>query len=258
MTSNNPTTPDLPTTSENTPRHPTSPTRAHSRSPQRWSRRRRVIAVSSSALIAVGLAAFASVSAASPGNSYASRAASVTSSDTVTGPPKAHVGQVDPTVTQTQLQQCLAANATSPTGASCDTTVKGLKTCMAQGLQCNAAALAQRVASYPPAEVPAPTATVISKTIAVAEARKASPDATAGSPAAAEQVTYTQAVALVGDGATPLITSTRSVWVVTVTAPMPTMGSPTQTPETQPFYTVVLDGYSGYPIVTAIGVDALR
>jgi hypothetical protein len=70
-------------------------------------------------------------------------------------------------------------------------------------------------------------------------------------------MTFAEADKIVSTGESTVVSADRPVWVVTVHAPMTTDAPADMTPKTWPYYTVVEDGYSGFPIVTAIGVNTL-
>lgn len=160
-------------------------------------------------------------------------------------------------VNQAALQQCIASSH-----ANCESQVPGLSKCMASGHECNAGS---RVGvAQPSAVTSVRTGTpLVSRSSALTDAFRLGAalqaHITSSTKASAKQMTNAAADALTGQVINPALAANYPVWVVSVAATVTNLFGIAGRPEaTQPFYTVVLDGYTGSVIMSASGVDSLN
>lgn len=158
------------------------------------------------------------------------------------------------TVDQAALQACIAQRT-----VNCEQTVPGLAQCMAQRAICNEAAYAEQRAQFGPLQPIRPGTGLMTREEAVNRSLLVSPAATASSPVFAEFMTL-------GDVAKRMnlnpaefgpIDLNRMMWLVTVDAPVMTMGSPHRQASLVPAYTVVYDAASHTGILTCYGCATL-
>ena len=169
--------------------------------------------------------------------------------------------RVNTEVSQAQLDSCIAESETSH--VSCESQVPSLAKCMAAGEQCNRAAWESRLATAPYAQPPAAGQSVISQAQAIEGALKLGSgmgaSISANTKANAQQLSMQAADTLLGQDSDPAISADRPVWVVSVAADVSNqLAPPGSTPVIHPYFTVVLDGYSGAPIESGLGVNALN
>lgn len=169
--------------------------------------------------------------------------------------------KVSTEVSQSQLDSCIAEAETSH--VNCESQVPGLAKCMEAQEQCNRAAWESRSATAPYAKPPTAGESVISQAQAIADALQVGAglgaSISANTEADAEQLSMEAADTLLGQDSDPAISANRPVWVVSVAAEVSNqMAPPGSTPVTHPYFTVVLDGYSGAPIESGLGVNALN
>ncbi len=169
--------------------------------------------------------------------------------------------QASSEVSQAQLDACIAESQTSH--VNCESRVPSLAKCMAAGEQCNRAAWESRLAKAPYAQPPAAGQSAISRAQAIADALRVATglgaSISADTKANAEQLSMEGADTLLGQDSDAAISADRPVWVVSVAAEVSNqLARPGSTPVTHPYLTVVLDGYSGAPIESGLGVNALN
>ena len=160
-------------------------------------------------------------------------------------------------VNQAALQRCITS-----AHANCESQIPRLSKCMASGLTCNAASQVGVV--EPPTMASVRTRTpLISRSSALADAYRfgaaLQAHITSSTKAVAKQMTNAAADALTRQVINPALAANYPVWVVSVAANVTNLFGIAGRPEaTQPFYTVVLDGYTGRIIMSASGVDSLN
>jgi len=164
-------------------------------------------------------------------------------------------------VNQAQLQHCMAT-----THGNCAVTVPGLSQCMAKKLRCDASSNVGQATPVPKASQPADqpsSGTVISQSKAVADAFAYGVNlgghATAATKTAAKEMDIQAANHLLGQQADPSLPNDYPVWMVSVVETVGEIyqmwGSPQNN---RPYYTVVLNGYTGQVIESGIGADSLN
>jgi hypothetical protein len=166
-------------------------------------------------------------------------------------------------VNQAQLQHCIAT-----THGNCAVTVPGLSQCMAKKLRCDASSNVGQATPAPRATQPAgqpSSGTVISQSKAVADAllygANMGGHATAATKMAAKEMDIQAANRLLGQQADPSLPNDYPVWVVSVVEVVGNLyqlpGGPAKT-NTQPCYTVLLNGYTGQVMEVGMGADSLN
>lgn len=162
-------------------------------------------------------------------------------------------------VSQTALQHCIASSH-----ANCEAQVPGLSKCMAAGLQCNASAQVGATAIKPFAQTSVPSGMPLitrssALTKAFADGAQLQAQVTSSTKTVAEEMTRAAADSLTGQVLNPALAANYPVWVVSVDATVTnSFGLPGAPPVTHPYYTVLLDGYTGSLIMSAAGVDSLH
>jgi hypothetical protein len=158
------------------------------------------------------------------------------------------------TVDQAALQACIAQRT-----VNCEQTVPGLSRCMAQRAICNEAAYAELRAQSGPLQ-PIRTGTdFMTREEAVQRSLLVSPAATASSPVFAESMTLGEVAKRMHLDPAEFgpIDLNRMMWLVTVHAPVMTMGSPRRPPSLVAAFTVVYDAASHIGILTCYGCATL-
>ena len=226
------------------------------------------LVVSAVVLLAFGVLATVGVLVVGRGQATPARLSSqVTPSPSSHVTPASSSSPVTPAVlngvNQAQLQHCMAT-----THGNCAVTVPGLSQCMAKGLRCDASTNVGQATPAPkvtqPADQPS-SGTVISQSKAVADAllygANMGGHATAATKMAAKEMDIQAANRLLGQQADPSLRNDYPVWVVSVVEVVGNLyqlpGGPAKT-NTQPCYTVLLNGYTGQVMEVGMGADSLN
>ena len=160
-------------------------------------------------------------------------------------------------VNQLQLQQCMASGH-----QNCESQVPGLSQCMSEQLQCNAQARTGTTPTTVSSSSPS-SSTVISKSTAVSDslidASAFQAKVSSATKTASQQMALSVADSLLGQNLNPSLPRSYPVWVVSVDAQVTNLlGKPGVAPVAHPYFTVVLDGYSGRILEAGLGVDSLN